>query len=158
MGEVDESMPNTNRRQSYTRADGGGPVPEHYPGVDADQAQTTVEIRCTGHVRTEIGEGKLAYTFEGDTLRDLLSSFFERYDVEDMLIAETEDEATTRGWAPEVEDLPGQSYAKNPEGEQTRCFARVAVNGTFNELLDGLDTDLQNGDRVALIYPFIYCC
>jgi molybdopterin converting factor small subunit len=75
-----------------------------------------------------------------------------------MLIAETEDEATTRGWAPEVEDLPGQSYAKNPEGEQTRCFARVAVNGTFNELLDGLDTDLQNGDRVALIYPFIYCC
>lgn len=121
-------------------------------------ARTTVEARCTGHIRTEIGESRIEYTFEGDTLRDFLEAFFEDYDVGDMLIAETEEEATTEGWAPELESLPGENYAKNPEGEQTRVYARVAVNGTFNEHLDGLDTELEDGDRVAMIYPFIYCC
>ncbi len=123
-----------------------------------DDGETTVEVRCTGHVRTAIGEGRLEYIFEGDTLRAFLAAFFEDYDVADMLVAETEDEATTRGWAPELEDLPGENYAKNPEGEQTRCYARVAVDGTFNEHLDGLDTELSDGDRVSLMYPFIYCC
>jgi molybdopterin converting factor small subunit len=120
--------------------------------------ETTVEARCTGHVRTEVGESRIEYTFEGDTLRDFLEAFFEDYDVGDMLIAETEAEATTEGWAPELESLPGENYAKNPEGEQTRVYARVAVNGTFNEHLDGLDTELEDGDRVAMIYPVIYCC
>jgi molybdopterin converting factor small subunit len=119
---------------------------------------TTVEVKCTGHVRTEIGEGRLDFTFEGTTLREFLDSFFEEYDVAEMLIAETESEATTEGWAPEMEELPGDNYAKNPEGEQTRCYARVVVNGTFNEHLDGLDTTLQDDDCIALIYPFIYCC
>lgn len=127
--------------------------------VDSDTRQsTTVEVKCTGHVRTEIGEGQLDYTFEGTTLREFLDSFFDEYDVGEMLIAETESEATTEGWAPEMEELPGDNYAKNPEGEQTRCYARVVVNGTFNEHLEGLDTKLTDGDRVALIYPFIYCC
>jgi molybdopterin converting factor small subunit len=120
--------------------------------------ETTIEVRCTGHVRTETGESKLEYTFEGDTLREFLDAFFREYDVADMLIAETEAEATTKGWAPELEELPGENYAKNPEGEQTRSYARVTVNGTFNEHLDGLDTRITDGDRVALIYPFIYCC
>jgi molybdopterin converting factor small subunit len=122
------------------------------------EALTTVEVRCTGHVRTEIGEPRLEYTFEGSTLRAFLESFFEEYDVKEMLIAETEDEATTKGWAPEMEELPGENYAKNPEGEQTRVYARVVINGTFNEHIDGLDTELEDGDRVGLIYPFIYCC
>ncbi|MEF8785193.1 MAG: MoaD/ThiS family protein [Haloarculaceae archaeon] len=151
-------MENTNHRQDRPRTETSGAVLEEQLADDAGRTETTVEVRCTGHVRTKIGEAKMEYTFEGETLRAFLSSFFERYDVEDMLIAETEAEATTDGWAPQVEDLPGERYAKNPEGEQTRCYARVVVNGTFNELLDGLDTTLQDGDRVALIYPFIYCC
>ena len=105
-------------------------------------ARKTVEARCTGHVRTAVGEPRVEYTFEGDTLRDVLEAFFEDYE----------------GWAPELESLPGENYAKNQEGEQTRVYARVAVNGTFNEHLDGLDTDLEDSDRVAMIYPFIYCC
>lgn len=121
-------------------------------------AETTVQVRCTGHVRTEVGEGRLEYTFEGTTLREFLEAFFEDYDVGEMLIAETEAEATTEGWAPEMEDLPGENYAKNPEGEQTKVFARVAIDGTFNEHLGGLDTEIADGDRVALLYPFIYCC
>ena len=122
------------------------------------ERQTTVDVRCTGHVRTAVGTGQLTYTFEGDTLRAFLDAFFADYDVRELLIAETEAEATTQGWAPEMEELPGNNYAKNPEGEQTRVYARVTVNGTFNEHLDGLDTELADGDRVGLLYPFIYCC
>ncbi len=123
-----------------------------------DTAATTVSVRCTGHVRTEVGEGRFEYSFEGDTLREFLAAFFEDYDVREMLIADSESEATTEGWAPELEELPGENYAKNPEGEQTRQYARVTVRGTFNEHLDGLDTGLADGDPVALMYPFIYCC
>lgn len=126
-------------------------------GESDDRPETTVEVRCTGHVRTAVGEPNMEFTFEGTTLRDLLDAFFARYDVADLLLAETEEEATTSGWADAPEDLPGE-WAKNPEGEQTRTYARVAVNGQFNEHLDGLDTELVDGDRVSLMYPFIFCC
>ena len=119
-------------------------------------AETTVEVRCTGHVRTEIGEHSFEYAFEGSTLRAFLEAFFEDHDVADMLIAETEAEATTSGWAPTDGNPPGD-WNKNPEGEQTRAFARVAINGRFNEHIDGLDTELEDGDRVALMYPFMFC-
>jgi molybdopterin converting factor small subunit len=117
--------------------------------------QTTVTVRCTGHVRTALGTPEIEFTFEGDSLREFLDAFFDEYDVADLLIAETDAEATTRGWAP-VDELPG-TWRKNPEGENTRCFARVCVNGRFNENLDGLDTELDDDDRVALIYPFMFC-
>lgn len=119
--------------------------------------ETTVDVVCTGHVRDAVGEHRLTYSFSGTTLRAFLDAFFEEYDVADLLIADTEDEATTRGWAPARESLPGV-WRKNPEGEQTRKYARVAVNGRFNEHLDGLDTVLEDGDRIGLMYPFIYCC
>lgn len=118
--------------------------------------RTTVEVRCTGRVRDAVGAGRLAYPFEGTTLREFLEAFFDEYDVADLLIAETEADATTRGWAPAPEELPGK-WAKNPEGEQTRTYARVLVNGTFNEHLDGFDTELHDGDRVALVKPFVFC-
>lgn len=118
--------------------------------------QTTVEIRATGHVRSAVGQGQLEYTFEGETLRDLLEAFFAEYDVKDMLIADTESDAKAHGWVRSPETLPG-AWQKNPEGEQTRAFARVLVNGRFNEFLDGLDTELEEGDRVSLMYPFVYC-
>jgi molybdopterin converting factor small subunit len=119
--------------------------------------ETTVEVRCTGHVRTAIGESDLSFTFEGETLQEFLEAFFAEYDVRDLLIAETDADATTSGWADPPEDPPG-TWEKNPEGEQTRTYARVAVNGTFNEHLAGLDTRLRDGDRVGLMYPFIFCC
>jgi molybdopterin converting factor small subunit len=116
------------------------------PADPADTVQTTVTVKPTGHVRTAIGEPRLDFTFEGDTLREFLAAFFDEYDVEDMLIAETEADASTEG-----------TWRKNPEGEQTRAYARVVVNGQFNEHLDGLDTELDDGDRVALMYPFMFC-
>ena len=128
-------------------------------GAEATEtrARTTVTVRCTGHVREAVGTHELEYTFEGDRLREFLEAFFEEYDVEDMLIAETEADATASGWAPAPDDLPG-TWRKNPEGEQTRPYARVCINGRFNEHFEGFETELEDGDRVALIYPFMFCC
>lgn len=117
---------------------------------------TTVELRCTGNVRAVVGEGTLTFTFEGTTLRELLDEVFATYPIRELLIADTEADATAHGWAPTPRALPG-SWRKNPEGEQTRRFARVTVNGRFNEHLNGLDTELTDGDRVGLLYPFMYC-
>jgi molybdopterin converting factor small subunit len=122
----------------------------------ATEAETTVTVRCTGHVRTELGVYEFEYTFEGDTLRAFLDELFEEYpQLQDMLIAETEADATHGGWAPAPDGLPG-TWTKNPVGEQTTAYARILVNGQFNE--NGFDTTLEEGDRVALVYPFMFCC
>lgn len=123
------------------------------------RAVTTVDVKATGHVRTALGEHRFEFTFEGSTLREFLEAFLAEHDVADLLIAETEAEGSTRGWArsPDVDALAGR-WVANPEGERTRPYARVLVNGRFNELLDGFDTELEDGDRVALVNPFMYCC
>ncbi|WP_248896877.1 MoaD/ThiS family protein [Haloplanus halobius] len=119
---------------------------------------TTVALRATGHVRDAMETPQQEFTFEGDTLRDLLEEFFDQHpELAEMLIAETEAEASTSGWAKPPENLPG-TWHKNPEGEQTKPFARVMVNGKFNEVLDGFDTKISDGDRVSFVYPFIFCC
>jgi molybdopterin converting factor small subunit len=117
---------------------------------------TTVEVRATGHVREALGTGRFTFSFEGSTLREFLDAFFREYDVRDLLIAETETDATAHGWATSPDELPG-TWKKNPEGEQTRPYARILVNGRFNEHLDGLDTELRDDDRVALVKPFVFC-
>ncbi|WP_148412927.1 MoaD/ThiS family protein [Haloferax sp. KTX1] len=121
----------------------------------AESAETTVEVKLTGHVRSAAGTHRTEFTFEGETLRAFLEAFFAAYEVRDLVIAEREADATTRGWA-RVDRPPG-TWRKNPEGEQTRPYARVLVNGVFNENLDGFDTRLEDGDRVALMKPFLFC-
>ncbi|WP_312907843.1 MoaD/ThiS family protein [Natronosalvus caseinilyticus] len=118
---------------------------------------TTVEVTCTGHVRTAVGRHRFPFTFEGSTLAEFLEAFFAEHDVADLLIAETEAESTARGWAPAPAELPG-TWRKNPEGEQTRAYARILVNGRFNEHNEGFQTRLEEGDRVALMNPFMFCC
>ncbi|WP_125919973.1 MoaD/ThiS family protein [Haloparvum sedimenti] len=127
-------------------------------GRGVEEATTTVTVRCTGHVRTELGTHEFPFTFAGETLREFLAALFEEHPgLEELLIAETEAEATHRGWATAPEDLPG-TWVKNPEGEQTVAYARILVNGRFNEQQAGFDTTLEEGDRVALVYPFMFCC
>lgn len=99
---------------------------------------TTVEIRATGHVRRALGTGAFTFAFEGDTLRELLEELDSSHpdvDLRGMLVAESDAEASTRGWA-SIDALPGR-WRKNPVGENTRPFVRVLVNGRFNEHLDG---------------------
>ncbi len=99
---------------------------------DSAQQETTVTVRCTGHVRMAVGAHELEYTFTGTTLRAFLEAFFDEYDVEELLIAETEAEATARGWAPVPDELPG-TWRKNPEGDQTRPYAgSVSTAGSTN--------------------------
>lgn len=125
---------------------------------DPSQATLTTEVtvRCTGRVREAVGTESFTYRFEGSTLRDFLEAFFEDYDVKELLLAADEESASAPGWAPKPETLPG-TWRKNPEGDQVRRFARVLVNGTFNEHLDGFDTGLEDGDRVSLMNPFVFC-
>ncbi|ELY96943.1 pterin cluster protein [Natrialba chahannaoensis JCM 10990] len=126
----------------------------------ADTGTTTVTVRCTGHVRTALDTHELEYTFQGTQLREFLESFFDEFEahgLEEILIAETESDATAHGWAPVPDELPG-TWRKNPEGEQTRPYARVCINGRFNEHYAGFDTELENDDRIALVYPFMFCC
>lgn len=118
---------------------------------------TTVDVKATGLVRRELGEHRFEFTFEGDTLDEFLDAFFEAYGCEELLLAETEDDETANGWANYPGDPPGR-WERNPEGERTRAFARILVNGHFNELLDGFSTRLDDGDRVALMHPFMFCC
>ncbi len=126
--------------------------------VESQGKTTTVALHATGHVRDRMDQPHQEFSFEGDTLRDLLETLFdERPELAEMLIAETEAEATTSGWAEPPENLPGK-WHKNPEGEQTKPYARVLIDGKFNEVLDGFDTEIEDGDRVSLVYPFIFCC
>ena len=139
-------MSATNERKHVTERSTGEPP------------ETTVTIRCTGHVRRELGTHEFDYVFEGDTLRELLDELFEEHpELQELIIAETEAEATHSGWAPTPEDLPG-TWTKNPVGEQTIAYARILVNGRFNENERGFDTRLDEGDRVALVFPFMFCC
>lgn len=126
-------------------------------GREDEPDRTRVTVVCTGHVYDVVGEHRFPYAFEGTTLRELLDRLFAEYDVADLLIAKTEADATAHGWASPPEELPG-TWKKNPEGEQTRAYARVTINGRFNEHFDGLDTELEDGDRVGLMYPFMFCC
>ena len=136
-----------------TTSEGAAPEPDR---ASESTAETTVTVRCTGHVRPELGVCEFEYTFEGDTLREFLDELFAEYpELQEMLIAESEAESTHSGWAPTPEALPG-TWTENPVGEQTIAYARILVNGQFNE--KGFDTDLEAGDRVALVYPFIFCC
>ncbi|WP_255151240.1 MoaD/ThiS family protein [Halorarius halobius] len=126
--------------------------------ADADaRATTTVDVKATGKVRDRLGDHRFEFTFEGTTLREFLEAFFAEYDCEDLLMATSEAETHTKGWAPYEGDPPGR-WEANPEGDRTRRYARVLVNGKFNELLDGFDTELEDGDRVALMQPFMFCC
>jgi molybdopterin converting factor small subunit len=41
------------------------------------------------------------------------------------------------------------------ESGEIRPYARVLVNGRSYQFVGGLDTELRDGDTVALIYPWI---
>lgn len=122
------------------------------PGTDT----TTVTVVCTGKVRDAVGGARLSYTFTGRTLREFLETFFNDYPVRDLVMATKAADERAPGWAPTPDVLPGK-WATNPPGDRTRRFARVTINGTFNEHLEGLDTRLSDGDRIGLLYPFMYC-
>lgn len=116
-----------------------------------------MDVRATGHVRDALGTPQLSFTFERHTLREFAVAFFTAHDVRDLVLAETAEEAANRGWVPiEGDGVPGD-LRTNPAGEQTRAYARILINGECNETLAGFDTQLSEGDRVALVNPSLFC-
>lgn len=119
---------------------------------------TTVTVRCTGDVREAVGTHECEFAFEGSTLRDCLDAFFEVHpDVEALVMARAPEDAATSGWAPTAGPPPGTWRANDPD-DRPRTYARVTIDGRFNEHLGGLDAELDDGARVGLLYPFIFCC
>jgi len=124
--------------------------------VEKAKEQTTVTVRCTGKIYEGVGKSNFEFEFAGDSLADFLDSFFEAYPVEELVLAAEESEEAASGWADPPDVLPG-TWNRNPKGERVRRYARVTVNGRFNEHLDGFRTQLNDGDRVGLMNPFVYC-
>ena len=88
---------------------------------------TQVTLNFTGHVRSRMRTGKMAFAFRGSTLGELLKAFFEQYDVRELLLDE--------------QDKP-------------KPYARLVVNGRFSEFVGGLGALIQPEDTITLINPF----
>ena len=86
-----------------------------------------VTVRFMAQVRTRLGKPQAEFEFHGQTLRELLEALLDEYDVRDLILTEE---------------------------EEVRPYARVMVNGRFHNLVGGLDTQIKDGDRIALVYPY----
>lgn len=116
------------------------------PDTDDGSEPTTVDVRAVGKLRHELDEERFEFTFQGDTLREFVGAILAVHPgLEDHLVGETRRD-DGGGWTDLRDDGEGR----------TRPYVRAMVNGTFNEFLDGADTDLAAGDEVELVYPL--CC
>lgn len=90
------------------------------------------------------------FTFEGDTLRGFLVAFFAEYDVKNLLIAETEVEATAHGWAKPPAKLPStwrKIQRVNRHGHTPAC---ASTAGSMSIL-----TDLTLDSKTVIVS---HCC
>jgi molybdopterin converting factor small subunit len=86
---------------------------------------TDVTLKFTGIVRRRMGRrDRLEFSFEGETLGDLLEALFVQYDLQDLIL---DDDRNVIPWS------------------------RVAVNGRFSYLVGDMDTPIKDGDLIALI-------
>ncbi|SDK19622.1 hypothetical protein [Natronorubrum texcoconense] len=116
---------------------------------------TTVDVRCTGRVRERVGSHELEFTFAGDRLRTFLAAFAATYDLEAFFAVDPEREPhpMARVWARPPGEFPGW---RPPDGDRSRPYGRICLDGQFSDNLDGLETRLEDGDRIALLYPFLF--
>jgi molybdopterin converting factor small subunit len=89
---------------------------------------TNVSLKFTGDVRKRLKLKQLDYSFNGDTLGQLLESLFENYELRDLILDET---------------------------GSIRSYSRVAVNGRFSYLLGDMDAPIEDGDFITLIRPYV---
>jgi len=87
----------------------------------------TVTVKFMNIARQRAGVGIVEFTSRESRLRFVLKEIADAYRIVDIIF-------TDRG--------------------EVRPWARVLVNGRSHEFVDGLDTELHNGDRIALIYPY----
>lgn len=87
-----------------------------------------VQLKFTGLVRSRMGFDSMKFEFDGSTLADLLSAFFEQHEIDDLLLDE-------KGAI-----LP---------------YSRVVINGRFSYLVGDMDAPVNEGDNVVLIRPYV---
>ena len=88
-----------------------------------------VTVKFMSMVRLRAGVGKVEFFTQKDALGDVLKEIAKKYDVGDLILT---DDGKVRPWA------------------------RVLINGRSQEFVGGMDTKLQDGDRIALIFSFPY--
>ena len=75
-----------------------------------------------------MGVDRVDFTFEGNTLGELLEAVFAEYDLRDLIL---------------------------DEGGNVKPWARVAVNGRFSYTIGDMNATIQEGDLVALLHPYV---
>jgi molybdopterin converting factor small subunit len=86
-----------------------------------------ITVKFMSIARQRARAGVVEFTCRESKLKDVLRAIVASYRVADIILA---------------------------ENGEVRPWARVLVNGRSHELVGGLDVELHNGDRVALIYPY----
>jgi molybdopterin converting factor small subunit len=88
----------------------------------------SVHLKFTGLVRSRMGLDRMDYEFEGYTLGELLVALFNSHDIQDLLM---DDNGTI---------LP---------------YSRVVINGRFSYLVGDMEAQIQEGDTIVLIRPYV---
>jgi molybdopterin converting factor small subunit len=86
-----------------------------------------VTVKFMSIARQRAGTGGVEFSSARDRLGDVLKEIVKEYKIADIIL--------------------------NKDGE-VRPWARVLVNGRSQQFVGGLDAELHDGDRIALIYPY----
>ena len=87
---------------------------------------TQVTLKFTGEFWTRAGTGSVDFSFEGNSLRDLLRAAFTQYAVREILLQ---------------------------DNDQFVFRSGVMVNGRSAKWLGGLSAPIRDGDEVILMRP-----
>ena len=86
-----------------------------------------VTVKFMSIARLRAGTASAQYSSVHDRLGDVLKEVVNEYKIADIILNER---------------------------SEVRAWARVLVNGRSQEFVGGLDAELHDGDRIALIYPY----
>jgi molybdopterin converting factor small subunit len=86
-----------------------------------------VIVKFMSIARQRAGTAGVEFLSANDRLGDVLKEIVDRYKMADIILSE---EADVRPWA------------------------RVLLNGRSQQFVGGLNAQLHDGDRIALIYPY----
>jgi molybdopterin converting factor small subunit len=78
--------------------------------------------------RQRTGTGRVEFVSSQNRLKDVLKEIVDSYRIADIIFTETGD---------------------------VRPYARILINGRSYQFVGGLNAELQDGDAVALIYPWL---
>jgi molybdopterin converting factor small subunit len=86
-----------------------------------------VVVKFMSIARQRAGTGSIEFSSSKGRLRDVLKEIVDKYRIADIIV--------------------------NKDGD-VRPWARVLLNGRSQQFVGGLEVELHDGDRIALIYPY----